>query len=60
VKVCAGKEKNDQQSADQGFPKPATTAAMHCNPKSVTHPPSPVPPFLLDRTYHSSKTNFAN
>ena len=39
----------------KGFLQAATTAAMHCQPEKCTHPPPPVPPFLLAQNLSSKR-----
>ena len=45
--VCIGYEKN--------IPPCATAATMHCHLEGDTHPPPPVPPFLLVQNLHSKR-----
>ena len=49
-----------EEWAIQPWPGPfcshaAATAAMHCQPKQCTHPPPPVPPFLLTQSLSSKQ-----
>ena len=39
----------------RAFLQPAATAAMHCHPEGCTHPPPPVPPFLLAQNLPSKR-----
>ena len=39
----------------RAFLQPAATATMHCQPERCTHPPPPVPPFLLAQNLSSKR-----
>ena len=39
----------------KAFLQAAATAAMHCQPERFTHPPPPVPPFLLAQNLTSKR-----
>ena len=39
----------------KAFLQAAATAAMHCQPERCTHPPPPVPPFLLAQNLSSKR-----
>jgi len=39
----------------RAFLQPAATTAMHCHPEGDTHPPLPIPPFLLVQNLFSKE-----
>ena len=41
----------------KAFQQAAATAAMHCQPERCTHPPPPVPPFLLAQSKQIASTD---
>ena len=53
--VCVKRERNGQASADQGF-STASQGSCHVHGSSRwTHPPPPIPPFLLAQNLSSKR-----
>ena len=50
--ICDKKERNAQPSADQGF-STASQGSYHVH--AETHPPSPIPPFMLAQNLSSKR-----
>ena len=53
--VCARMQQMAYPALTKAFLQADPTAAMHCHPEWCTHPPPPVPPFLLAQNLSSKQ-----
>ena len=53
--VCDESKQMAHLALTKAFLQAAGTAAMHCQPEQCTHPPPPVPPFLVAQNLSSKQ-----